>query len=151
MSDAILSKIKYYCAYQERSQHKVRYRLIELGMRGNELEAMISTLIEENYINEERFATAFARGKFRFKQWGKTKIIRELKRQNISAYLIKKAMEEIEEDEYIETIEKLFLKKIKTLSKEKNKFVRMTKVRNYLLQKGYSSADISVQLKKHFK
>ena len=74
MNEVALQKIKSYCAYQERSHQQVRYKLIELEVYGDDLEEMLSILIAENYLNEERFARSLARGKFRFKQWGRQKI-----------------------------------------------------------------------------
>jgi len=97
----------------------------------------MSILIDENYLNEERYARAIARGKFRFKQWGRNKILQTLRQQDVSDYCIKKAMEEIDQDEYLETVKKLAEKKLATLTSEKNKFIKMSKLRNYLLSKGY--------------
>jgi regulatory protein len=117
----------------------VRYKLIELEVYGDDLEEMMSILISENYLNEERFARSLARGKFRFKQWGRQKINYALKQEKISAYCIQQAMTEIDEDEYVKTLDSLADKKLSTLKSEKNKFIKMTKLRNYLLQKGYES------------
>lgn len=134
---ASLEKIKSYCAYQERSHKEVRSKLLELEVYGDDLENFISILIDENYLNEERYARAIARGKFRFKQWGRNKILQTLRQQEVSDYCIKKAMEEIDEDEYLDTVKKLADKKMATLTSEKNKFIKMSKLRNYLLSKGY--------------
>lgn len=139
MNEVALQKIKSYCAYQERSHQQVRYKLIELEVYGDDLEEMMSILISENYLNEERFARSLARGKFRFKQWGRQKINYALKQEKISAYCIQQAMTEIDEDEYVKTLDSLADKKLSTLKSEKNKFIKMTKLRNYLLQKGYES------------
>ncbi len=139
MNEVALQKIKSYCAYQERSHQQVRYKLIELEVYGDDLEEMISILIAENYLNEERFARSIARGKFRFKQWGRQKINYALKQEKISAYCIRQAMTEIDEDEYLKTLDSLADKKLSTLKSEKNKFIKMTKLRNYLMQKGYES------------
>ncbi len=150
MNSSSLEKIKYYCAYQERSHKEVRSKLLELEVYGNELENHISTLIDENYLNEERYACAIARGKFTYKQWGRNKILQTLKLQQVSAYCIKKAMKEIAEDDYIKTIQQLSIKKLATLSSEKNKFIKMTKLKNYLLQKGYEFDYINDILKSNF-
>lgn len=136
MRDA-LEKIKSYCAYQERSHKEVRTKLLELEVYGNELENYITILIDENFLNEERYACAIARGKFRYKHWGRIKILQTLKQQAISEYCIKQAMKEIDEDEYIKTVEMLAEKKLSTLKTEKNKFTKMAKLRNYLLSKGF--------------
>jgi len=145
-----IEKIKYYCAYQERSHKEVRTKLLELGVYGNDLENHITTLIDENYLNEERYACAIVRGKFRYKQWGRNKILSTLKQQDISAYCIKKGMAEIDEDEYLKTIDILSEKKLATLSGEKNKFTKMTKLKNYLLQKGYEFEYINDIIKQNF-
>jgi len=145
-----IEKIKYYCAYQERSHKEVRTKLLELGVYGNDLENHITTLIDENYLNEERYACAIVRGKFRYKQWGRNKILSTLKQQDISAYCIKKGMAEIDEDEYLKTIDILSEKKLATLSAEKNKFTKMTKLKNYLLQKGYEFEYINDIIKQNF-
>ncbi len=136
-NSSALEKIKYYCAYQERSHNEVRSKLLELEIYGNELENYISVLIDENYLNEERYACAIARGKFYYKQWGRQKILHALKQQGISTYCINKAMKEINEDDYVKTIQTLAVKKLDTLRLERNKFTKMTKLRNYLAQKGY--------------
>ena len=93
-----LQKLKHYCGYQERSHAEVKAKLYELGVRKADHDEIISTLIEEDYLNEERFAMAFARGKFRMKQWGRIKIKYELKQKQVSEYCIKKAFKEINED-----------------------------------------------------
>ena len=146
-----LEKIKYYCAYQERSHSQVRTKLIALKVYGLELENMMTTLIEENFLNEERFACSIARGKFYYKKWGKNKIIQTLKLHKVSAYLIKKALKEIDADDYDKMLETLAEKKLETLKSEKNKFKKMNKLKNYLLQKGYESDLIMDVIKKHFK
>lgn len=143
-----LEKIKHYCAYQERSHSEVRNKLLELKVYGLELENYITILIEENFLNEERYACSIARGKFRMKQWGRVKIKYHLKAKNISDYLIKKAMQEIDEDEYERTLESLAEKKLGTLRTEKNKFVKMSKIKNFLLQKGFESDLIYATMKR---
>ena len=130
-------KIKQYCAYQERSHQEVRSKLLSMEVYGNELENCMSMLIAENYLNEERYARAIARGKFRVKHWGRIKIKQALKQQQVSDYCIRQAMEEIDEDEYRHTLQALADKKRSTLENEANDFVRQQKLKNYLLQKGY--------------
>lgn len=139
MSSIDLEKIKHYCAYQERCHSEVRSKLLELKVYGLELENYISILIEENYLNEERYACSYARGKFRFKQWGKTKIKYQLKAKQISPYLINKAMQEIDDEEYWQVLTTLAEKKSQSLQTEKNRFIKSQKIRNYLLQKGFES------------
>jgi regulatory protein len=133
-----LRKLQKYCAYQDRCHQEVRTKLIELGCYGDDLEEVISELILENFLNEERFARSYARGKFRFKKWGRIRIKRELKMRKISAYCIKKAMEEIGDDEYYTELEKLILKKNNTVA-EQNEFKRRKKLADYVIRKGFES------------
>ena len=130
-------RIKQYCAYQERCHQETKEKLFSFGLSRNEVDQIISALIEEDYLNEERFAAAFARGKFRMKQWGLVKIKYELKQRHVSEYCIKKAMKEIDSDEYLKTFSKLFDTKMNELKSEKNVGVRNKKVTDYLLQKGF--------------
>jgi regulatory protein len=134
-----LMKLKHYCAYQERCHQEVREKLRELGIYGKDLDEVTSTLIEENYLNEERFAIQFAGGKFRMKNWGKIKIRHELKLRQVSDYCIKKALGQIEEEAYLEMIRKLAEDKWESLKKEKNRYTKVVKTQGYLLQKGYES------------
>ncbi len=143
-----LEKIKHYCAYQERCHSEVRNKLLELKVYGLELENVITILIEENFLNEERYACSIARGKFNMKQWGRIKIKHLLKAKNISSFLIQKAMHEIDADTYEMTLQHLGEKKWETLKGEKNHFVKMNKLKNYLLQKGYESDLIYDLIKK---
>lgn len=135
MSSVIL-KLRHYCAYQERCHSEVKYKCIELGLRGDEIDAAIADLISENFLNEERFARAFAGGKFRTKQWGRKKILQELKQRQVSAYCIKKGMEEIDDEDYDKTLTGLAAKKYASLKGEQY-LKRKYKTMQYLLQKGY--------------
>lgn len=135
-----LQKIKYYCGYQERCHAEVKEKLYSFGLWKKDVESLIAQLIEENYLNEERFARLFAGGKFRMKQWGKVKIRYELKQKKISEYCIKKGLKEIDEADYKKTLQKLVVAKWKTLKSEKNIFSKKSKTMNYLLQKGYEAS-----------
>lgn len=145
--DQALQKAKHFCAYQERSHSEVKEKLYGFGLYKNDVEELMSLLIEENYLNEERFAIAFAGGKFRVKQWGKVKIKYELQQKKVSAYCIKKALAEIDEADYEKCLQKLAEAKLATLKSEKNIFVKKTKLKNYLMQKGYESNLINEALK----
>ena len=134
-----LQKIKQYCAYQERCHSEVRDKLYSFGLRQSEVEEMITLLIVENYLNEERFAIHFAGGKFRMKQWGKHKIKQALKLRQVSDYCINKALKQIDAKEYQRTFQKLNEQKLKTLKNEKNIFIKKRKLQDFLLQKGYES------------
>jgi regulatory protein len=131
-----LQKLKHYCGYQERSHSEVKEKLYSLGVWKQDHDELISSLIEENYLNEERFAIAFARGKFRMKQWGRVKIKYELKQKQVSEYCIKKALKEIEEEEYSMLLKKLATEKYASLKSEQY-MVRKKKTMDYLLQKGF--------------
>ncbi|HVM87400.1 MAG TPA: regulatory protein RecX [Puia sp.] len=138
-----LQKAKHFCAYQERNHMEVKQKLYSFGLWKKDVEEIVSTLIEENYLNEERYAIAFAGGKFRMKQWGKTKIKYELNKKKISPYCMKKAMKGINEEEYQQTFLKLAGKKWGSLKTEKNVFVKKRKTQDYLLQKGFEQELVS--------
>jgi regulatory protein len=132
-----LEKLKYYCGYQERCHSEVKEKLYSLGLWQSQVEELISRLIEENYLNEERFAQQYAGGKFRMKHWGKIKITYELKKKGVSPYNIKKGLMAIDADDYDKVFQKLSEEKLESLSREKNIFVKKKKLQDYLLQKGY--------------
>lgn len=131
-------KLKHFCGYQERCHKEVREKLFSLGIGKTERDEVIARLIEENYLNEERFAIAFAGGKFRIKQWGRIKIRGELKKRGISDYCINKAIKQINDEEYIQTIRKLAEKYSSSL-KEETAIIRKKKTIDHLLQKGFES------------
>ncbi len=132
-------KIKHFCAYQERSHHEVKQKLYGFGLYKNDVEELLTRLIEEDYLNEERFAGLYAGGKFRMKQWGKVKITYELKQKGISAYNIRHALQAIDEADYTATLQKLAATKWQQLQGEQY-FARQAKTTSYLLQKGFESA-----------
>lgn len=134
-----LPKAKHYCAYQERCHREVKDKLYGFGLNTKEVDQILSTLIEENYLNEERFAIQFAGGHFRTKNWGRVKISHALKQKQVSAYCIKKALKQIDEDEYLKTLEKLFEDKLRLLKSEKNIFIKKRKLQDHLMQKGYET------------
>jgi regulatory protein len=131
-----LQKLKHYCAYQERSHSEVKEKLYALGVWKSEHDEIISTLIEEDYLNEERFAIAFAGGRFRMKQWGRVKIKYELKQKQVSEYCIKKALKQIEEDEYLKVLGKLAKEKYASLRSDQY-LIRKKKTMDFLLQRGF--------------
>ncbi|HZH63552.1 MAG TPA: regulatory protein RecX [Flavisolibacter sp.] len=137
-----IQKLRHYCAYQERSHSDVQQKLWELGVSRSEHDEIISSLIEDDYLNEERFAKQFVGGKFRMKDWGKKKIYYALKEKKISEYVIKIAMKEIDEEGYKKTIQQLAEKKYALLKNEQY-MVRKKKTMDYLLQKGYEPALIT--------
>lgn len=135
-----LQKARFYCGYQERSHAEVKEKLYSFGLRKQEVEESLSQLIEENYLNEERFAAQFAGGKFRMKHWGRVKIKYELKQKQVSEYNIKKALKEIDEEDYLKTLQKLAEEKWNSITGEGvNRFVKMSKTTDYLMQKGFET------------
>lgn len=131
-------KIASYCAYQERCQQEVRNKLYSYELYRDEVDELIAWLIIENYINEERFAITFAGGKFRVKKWGKFKITQALKQKDISDYCLKKAMQEINQEDYIDTINELALKKAREYGlKISNQYQLKDKTAKYIISKGY--------------
>lgn len=145
MSEA-LEKLKYYCAYQERCHSEVRTKLLNLKVYGSELENIITALIDEDFLNEERFAQAYCRGKFYYKQWGRNKIVQSLKLKQVSDYCIRKGLKEIDEIDYKNTIEAIIEQKKQQLASEKNVYVKKSKIFQYLFRKGYESSLISSSL-----
>ena len=131
-----LAKAQRYCAYQDRCHQEVRYKLIEWGVYGDALERVIADLVSERFLDEERFARSYTRGKFRVKKWGRQRIQRELKRKEISAYCLRKAMEEIEEEDYRATLLQVLQKRDRLL-RESNPYKRKQKIIQYGIQRGY--------------
>ena len=127
-----------FCAYQERCHKEVAQKLYDLHMIPEAREKITLHLLQHNFLNEERFSKAFARGKFSIKNWGRIRIVNELKFRNISPYNIKTALKEIDEDEYLNTIQKVAEKKW-ALLKEPNAFKKRSKLLTYLSSKGYES------------
>jgi regulatory protein len=131
-------KAESYCAYQERAQQEVRDKLYEWGLHHDEVENIVTQLIVDNYLNEERFAKAFALGKFRMKGWGKIKIKQHLKAKRVSPPLIKIALEEIGLDEYEEKLEEIIKKKTNKPTTNLS-LTEKTKLIRYLQSKGYEN------------
>lgn len=129
------AKIKTYCAYQERCHDEVRQKLYGFGLYSKEVDQLIADLIQENYLNEERFARLFAGGKFRMKDWGRIKITQELRLRKVSDYNIRAAMKEISPADYQATLDKLVGKKWNGLKGKK--IEKTAKTTRFLMQKGY--------------
>lgn len=132
----ILMKISAFCAYQERTQQEVRDKLYDYGLDKDTVEETIVRLIQENFLNEERFAIAYAGGKFRVKKWGRKKILEGLKQKNISEYCIRQAMKEIPDKEYRATLLDLIEKRA-SKEKETNAYKRKYKIAQHVISKGY--------------
>ncbi|MGN6638549.1 MAG: regulatory protein RecX [Mucilaginibacter sp.] len=141
-----LAKAENYCAYQERSQQEVRDKLYEWGLYPSSVENVIVQLIAGNFLNEERFANAYATGKFRQKGWGRIKIKQGLKLKKVSEPLIKKALKNIDEDEYTLVLQKLISKREAVLT-EKNSFKRRYKLQQYAMSRGFEPDIIADMLR----
>lgn len=129
-------KLMQFCAYRDRSQKEVETKLREMRMIPQACEQITIKLMQENFLNEERFARSFVRGKFRIKKWGRIKIKQELNKREISAPLIKIAFTEIDDSEYYTTLEEVAAKKLK-LIKESNPYKKKQKLVYYLQQRGF--------------
>lgn len=140
-------RLERYCAYQERCHKEVEAKLKEMRMIPEARALIVHHLLQHNYLNESRFAQAYARGKFRAKKWGKNRIVRELKFRDISAYNIKFALKEIPENDYIATFHELAEKRWQQLSSEKNIQKKKKKFADYLLYRGWESGRIWEKLR----
>jgi regulatory protein len=134
--DELQKKMEYYCVYQDRCHQEVERKMTEYQLIPEAKEKILLHLMQHNFLNEERFSRSFARGKFRIKNWGKQRIVRELKNKNISNYNIKSALKEINEDEYLQTIYRITENRNNSIT-EKNIYKRKKKLQDFLLRKGY--------------
>ena len=131
-----LQKLRHYCSYQERCHSEVKTKLYQLGINKKLYDGIIAALIEGNYLNEERFAMAFARGKFKMNQWGKRKIEYALKEKFISDFCVRKSLKQIPEKDYRQTLEELVREKYDSLKGEQY-LVRRKKTMDYLTGRGF--------------
>ena len=138
-------KLRRYCAYQERCHKEVRQKLIELGADAQMSGQVLVQMVEENFLNEERFARAFAGGKFRQKRWGRMKIIRELQMREISPYCIQAALTEIPDDDYMNTL-RAELEKLQGKKSMKH-YAEQYKVAKSLISKGFEPDLVWAELK----
>ncbi|SRR5690606_35379224 len=144
----LTKKAERFCAYQERCHKEVVQKLYDLNAQKEEIDEIIVHLIEHNFLNEERFAQSFARGKHSIKKYGKIRITNELKFRNISSYNIKKALKEISDPIYEKTFSELSEKAWHSIT-EKNPIKKKKKFCDYLLRKGYES-DLVYQAWRNF-
>lgn len=133
-----LKKAESYCAYQERSQQEVRDKIYSWGLHSVDVENIVSILISSGFLKEERFAVAFAGGKFRIKKWGRNKIKAALKDKKVSDPLIRKALSEIEDSDYLKTLKQL-IKSRTEKSTEENPLKKKYKIASYLISRGFES------------
>ncbi len=133
-----LAKIQNYCAYQERSHKEVKSKLFDYGLYSTQVDEIVSQLIIDGFLNEERFAKAYAGGKFRIKKWGRIKIKHELKALGLTKNCIQRGLNEIEAADYSKTL-KALLKKKAAESKESNPFKKRDKIARFAIGKGYEA------------
>ncbi|MCB0477143.1 MAG: RecX family transcriptional regulator [Crocinitomicaceae bacterium] len=132
------AKIEYFCAYQERCHSEVSKKLYDWGLAPDQVDALLADLIQNNFLNEGRFAESYVSGKFRMKKWGRNKIRLHLKQKKVNEYSIKKALESIDDEEYLECLELLIQKKYKEA--KGNKWEKRQKTYSFLVHKGYESS-----------
>lgn len=140
--------MRNWCAYQERCQQDARDKLFDLGLKTAEVEDIVASLIAEQFIDEERYAIAFASGKFRIKKWGKVKIRSILKMKRVSDYSVRKALSEIDEEEYLTTLRSLIESKAKMLKSEPNKIRKNYKLLRFAQSRGFET-DLIMNLLKN--
>lgn len=136
--DEAQAKMENYCAYQERCHQEVEQKLREIKLIPEAVEKIMLHLFQHDYINETRFAKAYARGKFSIKKWGRNRIVNELKKRKISTYNINKALLEIPDDDYQKSFDELAQKRFYQI-KETNKYKKRKKLADYLLYRGWES------------
>jgi regulatory protein len=132
-------KLEYFCSYQERCHKDIESKLFEMQLTTDEKSEIIIHLLDQNFLNETRFACSFARGKHRIKSWGKIRIINELKFRGVSSYNITLALKEISETEYFETFDKIANRHWETI-RESDVQKKKKKWGDYLLRKGWESS-----------
>lgn len=136
------AKLERFCAAQERCSFDLERKIKSWGLDKEDSDALIAHLIANNFLNEQRFATAFVSGKINIKKWGKLKIKRHLRQKFISEHSINYALNTVDEDVYSDHLHSLAVKKFDLLAKEKDTFKRKGKVYRYLLSKGYAAENI---------
>ena len=132
------TRLERYCTFQERCHQEVNAKLRQLGIYRDDSDALISHLIQNDYLNETRFSMLYARSKFSIKKWGKKRIVNELNKRKISSYNIEKALAQIEEDDYLLTFDTLAKKRWdhlkinkEPLSKRKKKWIKYLQYRGW--------------------
>lgn len=136
--DEAKKKLEHYCAYQERCHQEVRQKLKSMHMIPEATDIIMVHLMDHNFLNEERYAKSFVRGKFRIKKWGRRRLLLELKKKDISKYNVNQAFSEIDEEEYIGVFNDLAEKKAESL-RETDKYKKKKKLIDYLLYRGWES------------
>lgn len=138
-----------YCAYQERSHREVKTKLFSFGLFPSEVDQLLARLITEGFLNEQRFATAFAGGKFRMQKWGKIKIMHALEAHGVTSRCIRTALGEIESADYRKTLENLLRKKISSVKGDHPALVKR-KAAAFVIGKGFEPTLVWDRLKELF-
>ncbi len=133
-----IERLKNYCSLEDKCQWDVKQKMKEWGLPKISQDQIMELLINQKYIDEERYSKSFCRGKFKIKKWGKIKITNELQKKNISELYIAKGLEEINDAEYHKELDKQYQKK-KDAINEKNHFIKNKKIATFLITKGYES------------
>lgn len=144
--DEIKKKLEYYCAYQDRCHQEVEKKLRDFRLIPEAKEMILIHLIQNDFLNEERFAQSFARGKFRIKKWGRKRIVQELKLRNITSYNVKSGLKEIDEGDYLNTLKDLAENRFSQI-KESNPYRKKQKLYQYLYNRGFESDLIQQTMK----
>lgn len=134
-------KIYHYCAYQERSHLEVRSKLFTYGLSGDDVDEILTSLILEGYLNEERYAKAYAGGKFRMKKWGKLKIIHGLENKGVSKNCIQAGLKEIDRESYKATLRELLVKKSMSID-ELNSYIKRDRLSKFAIMRGYEPEEV---------
>src|SRR6476620_4429830 len=134
--EQVLQKLRFYCRYQQRCQSEIKEKLFELGVNKKDHDELITELVKENCLNDERFAVAYTSGRFKLKQWGRKKIQKGLREKRVSDEIAQKALEQINAKEYRAILDKLAKERYAALKHEQH-LVRKKKTMDYLIQKGY--------------
>ncbi|WP_116106760.1 regulatory protein RecX [Lewinella sp. IMCC34191] len=138
-AEQALEALQHYCAYQDRCHQEARDKLWELGYGGDAAEEVIVDLIKDKYLDEERFARSYARGKFKMKKWGRYRIRRELKKRHLSDYCIKKAMTEIDDGEYYATLCAELERRHALEKPGQHPYLKRRRLADYAVKRGYES------------
>ncbi len=144
-----LLKLQQFCAYKERCHSEVRSKILKLEIYGDNLEELISLLIQDDFLNEERYARSYVRGKYRMNQWGKNKIIINLKSKKVSEYCIQKGLEEVDPNEYKSNLKSILEKQSRQYAKKNlNEYQLKSKLFQFAYGKGYESEIINEIIEK---
>ncbi|MEE4196558.1 MAG: regulatory protein RecX [Bacteroidales bacterium] len=136
-----LDKAQYLCAQKEKCVEDIKQKLFQWGVNKNDFDSIIERLIEEKFIDEERYAKAYVKEKFTFNKWGKIKIEYALKQKKIPDQYIQYALDDIPENEYTQTLEKELIKKRKSIQ-DTNEHTIKSKLIRFAVSKGFENGKV---------